>query len=64
MQAGLLLQTGSMRGRGIGETLLHIVQQEGPAGLFRYAFAYVSMCSLHIVGAHLQGPRPHRLEIS
>ena len=34
-QAGLLPQTGSMRGRGIGETLLHILHQEGPAGLFR-----------------------------
>ena len=40
----LLLQTGSMRGRGIGETLLHIVQQEGPAGLFRYVIGHVSVC--------------------
>ena len=31
-----LLQTGSMRGRGIGETLLHILQEEGVTGLFRY----------------------------
>ena len=56
MQAGLLLQTGSMRGRGIGETLLHIVQQEGPQGLFRYVLAYVSMCPLHILGHICRAP--------
>ncbi|CAK0741604.1 hypothetical protein CVIRNUC_001337 [Coccomyxa viridis] len=31
----ILFQTGSMKGRGIGETLVHIVQQEGVTGLFR-----------------------------
>ena len=37
LQSCLLMQTGSMRGRGIGETLLQILQQEGITGLFRYS---------------------------
>jgi hypothetical protein len=37
-------QTGRMRGRGVGETLLDILHREGPQGLFRCSLLSFLLC--------------------
>ena len=40
-----LAQTGRMRGRGVGETLVDILHKEGPQGLFRRARSAIAGCA-------------------